>query len=218
MLRVVEIERRYHGFVIAIACCGCLLLAGCGKAKPPIRDDDPEAVVVLKKAGAIVERVPNFRAKDMIGRNIDMSETSMEPDLLKTLSTVEHVGQLTMNGPDVTDESLSYISSMKSVTVLDLEGANVTDAGLKHLTGMRGLYSLNLNDTQVTGAGLAELPQVGVLQLSQLPIGDEELTHLSHLNRLKFLALKDTQVTPGGVAKLKQQGRPNLMVMGIRRN
>jgi hypothetical protein len=77
--------------------------------------------------------------------------------------------------------------------------------------------TLNLDNTQVTGAGLTNLPQVSVVSLANLPIGDDDLKNLEHLKTLRFLTLTGTQVTPAGLAAFKQ-GRPGLLVMGIKQN
>jgi hypothetical protein len=64
---------------------------------------------------------------------------------------------------------------------------------------------------------LSGIPQVGVLQLSNLPISDVDLANLKHLKKLGILVVGGTKVTAAGLAKIKQT-RPNLLVVGVKQN
>lgn len=217
MTRMATSPRRWT-ISAALALAMGIVSMGCDSGKAPILDDDPEAVVALKKAGAGVERIPNMGAQNLIGRAIDMSDTSNSREVLAHLALVDGLVEIKLTGPDVTDETLAALPEIKSATRLDLTGSEVTDAGLKHLKALPSLTLLNLTDTQVTGSGLADLgPNINSLNLTNLPIGDNDLSNLEHLKGLSMLVLGGTQVTAAGVRKLRN-GRPFPLTVGINLN
>jgi hypothetical protein len=192
------------------------LLTGCGSDKEPILESDSPAVVALKEAGADVKREPNMSAPDMVGRNIDLSDTPLDAEVMEHLPNVSGLTALRLTGSEVTDATLAALPELKTVTRLDVSGSNITDAGLQHLTSLPGLATLNLGDTQVTGAGLANLPPgLHSLVLENLPVGDADLENLKHVKGLSMLVLTGTQVTPAGVKEFKA-GRPFLLTVGIK--
>jgi hypothetical protein len=193
-----------------------ILLAGCGSDKEPILESDSPAVVALKEAGADVKREPNMSAPDMVGRNIDLSDTSQDAEVMAHLPDVSGLIALKLSGAEVTDATLAALPELKTVTRLDVSGSKITDAGLQHLALLPGLATLNLSDTQVTGAGLANLPpRLHSLVLENLAIRDADLEHLKHLKGLSMLVLTGTQVTPGGVREFKAE-RPFMLTVGIK--
>jgi hypothetical protein len=195
-----------------------LLIGGCESSVEGILDDDPPAVIALKNAGAIIERQPSMVAPGMIGRTVDLSNTSSAGELLVHLPDVPGLLSVKLSGSNVTNEVLAKLPELRSVTELDLSQSSVSDEGLKYLKALPSLATLNLSDTQIKGHGLTDLPSsVGGLVLANLPIGDKDLENLEALKRLRMLVLTGTNVTAAGVAHVKQ-GRPRLLTVGIKLN
>lgn len=210
MFRNVEAPVRRTDVMTALALSSCLWIHGCGAGKEPILDDDPPAVVALKKAGADIERVPRMGA---LSYNVDMAGVSLTPELLALLAEVDGLAELKLTGSKVTDETLAALPEVKSLTRLELTGSKVTNQGLVHLASLPSLFVLNLTDSQVTGAGLKELgPRITGLNLTNLPINDEDLESLTHMKALSMLMLSGTNVTAAGVNKFKKGGRFPLTV------
>ena len=88
---------------------------------------------------------------------LDLSESRLEPGVLKHLAEMKSLRELDLLKSNVDDNLLSGLKDVRQVKVINLIYTPVTDAGLHHLRGLKQLDSLNMRFTQVTRAGAREL-------------------------------------------------------------
>ena len=111
----------------------------------------------------------------------------LEPEsdgVITELGPVNHLEELRLVGPLVTDTTLEKIRGLKGLRWLSVYDSNVTDAGLRHLKDMSELRVLSLGKTR---------------------IGDAGLVHLYSLANLESVFLGGTQVTDAGVNELRRR-------------
>lgn len=135
---------------------------------------------------------------------------------LATLTGVQHLSWLSVQGDQLTDRGLSVIPSMPKLSSLYLESNSLTDDGLVHLTKMRGNSSLQFKGTRVTADGLKQLEH---LSLRALTINDNALatedveTIVRLFPNLERVSLEDCQIFDTGfksLAKLSKLKSLNL--------
>lgn len=137
--------------------------------------------------------------------------------------------EVTLDGPDVTDDDLKAIGEIKSLRSLDIKLSKVTSEGLKHLSGLTNLKALNLGYTQVDDLTpiepLTQLEDLGVIStkvrdanlkslekfpnLQILHAGYNELTdvgisHVCRCSGLTLLGLKGTNLSEQGFRNINQ--------------
>ena len=113
---------------------------------------------------------------------------------------------LGLSNTRVTDAGMDTLSRMQRLRELYLNGTPVTDAGLEKLRGLP-LEMLYLSDTKVTDAGLATLGTMSRLDsiyLDTTEIGDAGLAALGTLPRLKILWIGHTRITNAGLVHLSR--------------
>lgn len=120
--------------------------------------------------------------KNIKGRDCDL------PVLLKA----PQLQEVSLNGPEITDQSMKIVGKLHDLRELQLWNTQVSDDGLSELVGLRKLSLLNLYGTPFTSAALphiAKLHSLERLQLSNTSISDENVELLAELSQLRYLSL-----------------------------
>src|SRR5262245_45583251 len=81
--------------------------------------------------------------------------------------------EVTLTGPDVSDEILTHLRPLDNLVSLDLSDSQITDNGLAKLKQCNLLRTLKLSGTRITGTGiqyLKALPELESLELWKCPI------------------------------------------------
>jgi hypothetical protein len=130
--------------------------AGVGKASE-------DAIRTLQNAGAQVSAVstdsPLLRVEWVSG-----AATVTDAILPKILALGENVGELSLAGSKISDESLKGIAKFPRLTWLNLANTGITDAGLEHLKPLANLTYLNLYGTGVGDTGISVLKSLRKLK------------------------------------------------------
>ncbi len=114
--------------------------------------------------------------------------------------------QVTVGGPQVSDETISRIARLPKLEYVNLRpSSKITDKGLVHFAGMHGLQGVDLFSDGISGAGLVNL--TGLERLKSLSISgwatDASLGHVATLSRLESLWLHEAvEVTDEGIAQI----------------
>jgi len=106
-----------------------------------------------------------------------------EAGLKRHLKWLTGIKQVSLVGPCVTDDWLTYVRDMKDVTYVTVQQANITDAGV---------------------AQLRDLTQIRRLSFLYCPISDGSIESLKTLQGVLELQLYGTEITPHGVAQLEK--------------
>ena len=126
-------------------------------------------------------------------------------DLLGREYFVEVI-QVTVDGPQVTDDTLALIAKLPYVKYVSLNSATgITDIGLAHLARMHNLEGVTLFSNRITDTGVVHL--TGLTQLKILWAGgwitDSSLEHISKLEGLERLKIDGaTRITDRGLAQI----------------
>jgi hypothetical protein len=126
---------------------------------------------------------------------------------LKAIAGSAHLGELVLEGTNLTDAGMNYVSAFTKLQRLDVSGTMITDAGVKNLEGLTRLKFLDLHRTQITNAGLKRLEnlkQLEFLTLYKTAITNDGLKSLKGLSKLDELWIDSTKVTDAGVADLQK--------------
>lgn len=168
----------------------------------PLRDF-PELRPILERDRPVPGSASLYLWNDIRSLNIQ-DDVGLDYSALRFFPEIH---SLSLNGPGVTDESLSFLPEMKQLTYLSFKDTSVTDLGLRHLSGLTGLRTLLLPDTQITDDGLrslSKLPELSWLDLSGTAITDAGLEHLIGLQKLHYLDLRGVEMTRRGLELLTQ--------------
>jgi Leucine-rich repeat (LRR) protein len=107
---------------------------------------------------------------------------------------------LSVSGPNVSDEGLKGVGRCKLVGSLLISDTKITQTGLRELRGLGHLSVLGLiNNDRVSAEGLKELqtlPQLTELSLIYMRISDSALENLTQLKQLTMLVIKRKPATP----------------------
>jgi hypothetical protein len=139
--------------------------------------------------------------------------------LQSVLQGVPALTELDLQGPYITDESLTHLKTRSDLRKLQLMSP-FTDEGLTNLSELRQLESLTLHPYQnkstqrfpLTDAGLAKLK--GLTNLRKLhcifsEITDDGLRHLEELPELEDLCIFHANLTDAGLEHIKRLKRLN---------
>jgi hypothetical protein len=99
---------------------------------------------------------------------------TMSKDDFHALSRFPKLGQLTVRGVDLHDDSLAELAASQGLWSIDFGITNVTDRGLRQLSSLKNLKYVELDQTNVTDEGIKQLRDLPLLQ--RLQLGDTNLT------------------------------------------
>ena len=146
---------------------------------------------------------------------LDLSETEVDgsgmPDLRKLGRG--SMGELSLRGTRVTDETLSRLVDGVDFSQLDLSNTGITDAGIEALlkADANSGGRLDLSSTKVTRVGIRRLKGIRLLRalsLQGLPLTDQDVPMLAELAdkdwHLWVLDVSGTQLSAKGVARLRE--------------
>ncbi|NLF71908.1 MAG: PDZ domain-containing protein [Candidatus Anammoximicrobium sp.] len=102
---------------------------------------------------------------------------------LSRLRWLRDAGAVVLDGPQVTDEWLSYVAAMHGLTMLTVKRASVSHEGLQHLTTLK---------------------ELSVLNLMYVPLGDRAIETLRRLQGVGKFRIYGGRLTDAGVAKLRE--------------
>jgi hypothetical protein len=145
---------------------------------------EERAVAELKQLGAnIAERQSHAAFSGFEQYSIEIGETWRGKTAdLRRLGRIKNIGELVLEGSQVTDECLKYIPTADAPAALTVKRASVTDAGVKQLVGMKGLE---------------------VLSLMYVPITDNSVTHLQQLAGVARMRIYGSRMTRAGADRLQ---------------
>ena len=172
----------------------------------------------------------------VIARNQHLAELDLDvrktPGLtaagLAKLANAGELAELTLRGPEVTDETVQGVANISQLQYFSLVLTSVTPAGLSPLRKLHNLKAfeiyispavddqvftylqphahqlemLTILKCSVTDAGLVHLrdmPRLRWLGLDDMPIGDAGLAHLAELSELEELRMPRSKVTDAGL-------------------
>ena len=126
-----------------------------------------------------------------------------------SLSTENHLLEVSFKGNDFSPEKLQSLSSIKEhITWLYLENVELKDEELKTIGTFPNLTRLRVQQNPITDQGilhLAELPHLESLNLFGTKISDESLNTISKISTLKKVYLWQTNVSATGVSTLQRE-------------
>ena len=168
----------------------CLLLAisRSSSAQTVETQEKVDAVLALKRAGAIVVSKQGSITK------VSLSGIKAAGQLLDQVKILSELETLELAGTDVTDKHLEKIKRLTKLRFLNLASTKVGDKGLAHLRGLTSIRSLSLLGTQIS---------------------DEGVAHLKGLKSLKEVIANDARLTAAGASAL-QQALPGITVIGVK--
>jgi Leucine Rich repeat len=163
------------------------------------------AVKIQSATGAFA--IPCDRLKSPNDIHVNFRRAKAADSALLAIASHPQVGELVLEGTDLTDAGMKHISAFQNLQKLDVSGTKITDAGVKNLAGLTHLRFLDLDRTQVTNVGLKNienLKQLEILSLYKTAITDDGLKSLKGLSQLDELYIDGTKVPDAGVADLQK--------------
>lgn len=124
---------------------------------------------------------------------------------LAHVAALTELTELNLSNSSITDEGLKSLSKLTHLRSLDLAGTKVTDAGMKHLTSLQELRALCLAFTRLTDAALPAIVQLSSLEslnLNVTDVSDDGAEVICSMQRLNDILLGDSQVTVQGADRL----------------
>src|SRR5579864_6795255 len=200
--------------------CAVFSLAFC-TLLPRVRAGEQDAAVVeqVRKLGGQAEvsiavdlsntKINDDDLKSLVGstslRSLRLDDTRITDAGLANLQSLPKLHELHLRGTLITDAGLASLRNMPQLEVLDLCGTRITDAGLANLAHLKQLRSLDLTSVKITGTGLAYLK--GLHRLAELnllfsTIGDEGMAQVRELTTLREITLSG-EMTDKGLMMLK---------------
>ena len=130
------------------------------------------------------------------------------PDWLRNLLGIDFLAdvvQVSVDGAQVTNDTLRHLSSLPHLQVLGVKSDRITDDGVALIARSNELMSLSLRSASVTKTSidhLKKLPTLVFLRCSGSQVDDSWLRHISELGSLESRSLNDAQITDEGLAAL----------------
>ena len=127
------------------------------------------------------------------------------PEVMRTLSKLEHLQSLSLFGTTVNDDDLRELNALEDLQTIDLSYTDITGASLETLASHQKLACVTLRSCDVQDdhlESLKKIPQVHMLFLGRTKITDNGLKHLRHLSQLVGLELSDCKISDNGLALL----------------
>lgn len=123
---------------------------------------------------------------------------------LARIGQLQHLEQLQLSSPKISDVLLSRISHPKRMKILVLEDTRITDVGAERLRAFSNLEELGLAGSRITDAALVNLTsmkKLRILRIEGTAITNSGLEHLAHLDKLEYVGLFGSQVTDEGALR-----------------
>jgi hypothetical protein len=188
--------------------------------------DDPDVMESLKNYAALLQRLGNNHAYEVVGNRIqalrkDLNGKHATVCVLSGAEFTDHDAAFMLDGlePDIltfnarlsqiTDKTLALLSRCKNVQKVDLTGTKITDAGLAKLNGLEDLQDLNLDTTNVTDNGLksiSDLPHLRSLNLCRTKTTGMALGSLTNYTYLQSLFMEEVPLSDAAVGQLNRLG------------
>lgn len=163
------------------------------------------------------------------GKRHELASVDRADDLLALLGNHQEIRMLSLQGRQVTDESLRSIGQLENLEHLQIFYAGrVTDDGIAHLVGLKVLNSIHIDSSQMSDRGLAilaSLPRLENLSLQGHHFSDAGLASLKDMTNLKRLHVGqprihvdsfEARITDRGIAYLKNL--TDLIVLDIKQS
>lgn len=81
------------------------------------------------------------------------------PQIKNLLKIKSHISWLNLSNTELTDQNLTTVSKLENLTKLRIDGNSIGDQGLENISKLSNLEVLNLYNTQITDEGLALIAQ-----------------------------------------------------------
>lgn len=134
-----------------------------------------------------------------------LKDTRCTGSCLLDLPAPERLMNLSIEGPQTSDEGLAALDRLRGLKFLGLAMNHIGISTLRRISNLKTLTNLSLDCADVTDDGLkyvAELQNLEQLSLTQCPVTDNGIKRLSVLKKLSSVGLLNTKVTPDGSAAL----------------
>ncbi len=139
-------------------------------------------------------------------RSLDLSRTSVNGSFaVKLPPDVPWLDLLDLSQTRVDDDHLRELTSNVQVGHLRLYGTRISDRGLRALRPLELLDDLDLGETKVTAAGLDDIAALPSLRKLYLPVSIEA----DDIAR-RLVGMKDLEVLSGGNEKFSNDGLRNI--------
>jgi len=144
--------------------------------------------------------------------NLDWGGTGVTVrGFLAHLHALDGLKDISLSGPDVTDDGLQAIGRLKNLADLKLDGAAISEKGLEHLKDLTTLAVIRISATKITPKAFEQFigdhPNLRSVSIPQTGLGDEGLRIASNLKNLIVLlagSSPEENITDAGVVHLKQ--------------
>jgi Leucine-rich repeat (LRR) protein len=143
------------------------------------------------------------------------SDTPLENDGLKHISSLNKLEILSLHSAKITDDGINYLMGLTQLKSLDLIGCSITSSGLAQLINLKELAHVSLDGEQASEMGLKNLkllPKLERLTLSGRNVTDTTMNLLSGFPKLEYLYLEKTSVSETGLKRLKM-AQPTLKIL-----
>lgn len=160
-----------------------------------------------------------------------------KPELLDSLP--ECTIGLVLKELDINDATFVHASKLRNLAFLSLEGTEITDQSLKVVSGFKGLCTLDVSSTAIDGSGfgylkslhslvvlrathdnlkywrgLESLQTIGWLDVRNSGVDDKALESISKLESLDSLEVPHSKITNAGLKALRKI--PKLRTLNLR--
>lgn len=138
-------------------------------------------------------------------RGLSLNGPTITDETLTGLKDAKELNHLDLFGTKITDDGLKSLENCQALNVLTIPGAKVTDAGMVHVSKLTSLVFLTLEETAITDKGLlglGALDKLVSINVSSTKITDAGMVHLGKLVLLVSLDLRGTAVTDKGLMEL----------------
>jgi len=150
------------------------------------------------------------RSDDLAGTKFEhpimrSTGTPFERQLLNQLALFDEAHVLQLPNSLITDDELKTLTSLTHLRELNISGSLVTDEGLEALTAFPELEELDISLTKVRGPGLRHLKSLGklrTLRVTNNEIPDSALPYLETLIQLKSIDVDRTWLSDKSKEKL----------------
>ncbi len=168
-------------------------------AAKPIRSASQRARETLASIGGIRQQ----RALQHLVRLGAKTLPDDQPQVVPYVRGLEFNEQYTGTIHDL--RQLKLLTDLEEIT---LAGPQITDEWMPYVLELPELFRLTLNRTAVTDAGLAKvhtLQKLRLVEFKYVPITDGAIPHLSQLTQVTYIRLFGTQMTEDGAERLQAE-------------
>jgi hypothetical protein len=180
--------------------------------------DDAATAALLTQAGAKVKSDASGAVTEVHFRD----SSALLPDQYRAIGGLRKLRVLILyNRCSLTDGNLASLSPLESLEELQIDGAKITDDGMKALASLKSLRKCTffhvLMKDKFTGAGVAhltELPKLEMFGCGGSSFNDEGMAACAKLPHLQELRIWHTQATDAGTAKLASMTTLKIVHLG----